>query len=377
MGDFEGIPTELLHYVFLMACTDGGRTGCSLSLTSKFVRDTSRAARFHSVLILCRHPEALRRFLARIHADREISVTTQSNMPKVRHLYLASGRRKCAGDMYIEPSADEELQNFRQDVAALIELVAPDLVTFTLVHGGQHWTLELELPATIAVKAGFPNLEELTIVGGDLPFSEPFLPPADDAGDEVVPFPDLTHLHVFRCVGSYNFRDWSRRAPSLTHVRISDLTRGPSQQVLSYVRHMYCRSFSSRRSLCPISPTCFRGSPSGAAVSDVQDDPYFDNLRQFIIQPSSRACFNYREFMGRLEEAHCASGRQWTLVPPRPRPDEDEEEEAPAVKSALCDFKDRLTGGGGCWAVEGTSSSGNHGPDKCSDGSDNKVGEDM
>ncbi|KAF7976021.1 hypothetical protein HWV62_8038 [Athelia sp. TMB] len=44
-------PQEMLAEICRYACTDGGRTGCSLALTSRYMRETSKPYRFQSISI--------------------------------------------------------------------------------------------------------------------------------------------------------------------------------------------------------------------------------------------------------------------------------------------------------------------------------------
>jgi hypothetical protein len=44
-------PAEIWSHIFSYACQDGGSTGCSLSLTSKYIRETSKSVRHRSVAL--------------------------------------------------------------------------------------------------------------------------------------------------------------------------------------------------------------------------------------------------------------------------------------------------------------------------------------
>ena len=90
LGLLEHFPFELLHMIFLEACTDGGGTGCSLSLVSRDVYKVSRAARFHSVSLLTPSLWKLRRFLEEYNKARDAAMqeAPRGTMPCIRHLCL-------------------------------------------------------------------------------------------------------------------------------------------------------------------------------------------------------------------------------------------------------------------------------------------------
>ena len=84
------LPFGLLHIIFLEACTDGGRTGCSLSLVSKDIRRLSRASRFHSVSLLTPSLWKLRLFQQAYDKARDAAIREDApwTTPRVRHLCL-------------------------------------------------------------------------------------------------------------------------------------------------------------------------------------------------------------------------------------------------------------------------------------------------
>ncbi|EKM49564.1 uncharacterized protein PHACADRAFT_106063, partial [Phanerochaete carnosa HHB-10118-sp] len=45
-------PVELWLRFASLACTDGGKTGCSLSLVSRYVRDATKRFRYQSIAII-------------------------------------------------------------------------------------------------------------------------------------------------------------------------------------------------------------------------------------------------------------------------------------------------------------------------------------
>lgn len=85
----ETLPYSVLELIFLLACTDGGRTGRSLSLVSKTIHITSRAARFHSVSLLIGTSDQLVRFMQALNTARADARAQDVSIPCVRHLCVS------------------------------------------------------------------------------------------------------------------------------------------------------------------------------------------------------------------------------------------------------------------------------------------------
>ncbi|KAI0694394.1 hypothetical protein C8T65DRAFT_522476, partial [Cerioporus squamosus] len=85
----DSLPLEILHHIFLLACSDGGRTGFSLSLVSQSYRDAVRPVRYNSVAIVgYRRIDA---FLRCYKNDRAaLQTQEQESAPIVRHLLLTT-----------------------------------------------------------------------------------------------------------------------------------------------------------------------------------------------------------------------------------------------------------------------------------------------
>ncbi|KAI0816036.1 hypothetical protein BC628DRAFT_1406048 [Trametes gibbosa] len=80
----DTLPLETLQRIFTLACTDGGHTGNSLSLTSKGIRAAARTARFHSVALVA-NPRRLRAFVALYERECDAAF---GDKPRIQHLYL-------------------------------------------------------------------------------------------------------------------------------------------------------------------------------------------------------------------------------------------------------------------------------------------------
>ena len=222
------LPIELLAQIFTYACTDGGYTGCSLSLVSKHIRAASRGARFHSVSLTRASAEQVSQFSSHLLAECALSNGTGA-APRVKHLCLTAAKRSVGHlEQSTATAGDTELVHFITDVMTLLTIIAPNLLTLSLVSRLPLYIAGLPLPDIR--KVSFPILEELSIVGHRLLF-----PPlsddtsgADPVGSQTV-FPNLTHLHWtcedFPSRNTLSLRPWIDAAPQLTHFRISNLNR--------------------------------------------------------------------------------------------------------------------------------------------------------
>ncbi|KAI0355405.1 hypothetical protein OH77DRAFT_1504237 [Trametes cingulata] len=245
----ETLPPELLEPIFLQACTDGGQTGCALSLTSKSIRVASRTARFHTVALVSGSPSQVVQFVACFSSERELAGDVE---PPVRHLCLAAAQRARprpafrpqarAADSEGEsfPSAVEqsqpaamgkqetqkETQRYVRDVMALVHMLAPDLETLCLIDPDPRREMEaLHFPTLLS--AGFPSLLELAIVG-----NEPVIRPTAEARTPLYPrLKTLHRIHVARVLRLHTIEDaqnatlegWKERAPLLTEMNVSQL----------------------------------------------------------------------------------------------------------------------------------------------------------
>lgn len=77
------IPVEIWSKIFSEACTDGGRTGRSLSLVSKYIRDTSKPYKYQCLLVEERRLRPLVNMLKRIPIE----------FRRIQHLFLSSNER--------------------------------------------------------------------------------------------------------------------------------------------------------------------------------------------------------------------------------------------------------------------------------------------
>ncbi|KAM5534410.1 hypothetical protein V8D89_011877 [Ganoderma adspersum] len=209
--DLASVPTELWQDIIERACTDGGSTGRSLILTSKFFHAQANDSRFTSVaLVSLDHVE---RFLAFVR-----SRPSEWRYP-VRHLWLSflHDRFNNLGRGPIRSAtdhSDEELQTrFNRVMNDLMALVAPALRTLTLPQSDRD-----DLPS---FPLDCPMLTELTVWGN---ISAVVVHPC--SGAPVPHFPALQRFHFVSSKPKARAHllapsSWLSTSP-LTHLRLSD-----------------------------------------------------------------------------------------------------------------------------------------------------------
>ncbi|KAI0722274.1 hypothetical protein C8T65DRAFT_704799 [Cerioporus squamosus] len=232
----DRLAVELLEQIFLLACTDGGFTGASLSRVSKHIREVARPVRFHTIALLSPHPGKLEQFASCYVHERAFS---RSATPKVRHLLVASAIRQAdPARVVLRPSpnnsdvskfsadvndlkerqreaSQKEQDKFSADVTSLLQLLAPDLISLSLIHCHRYGKPELRFPPTIQVRGGLMVPE---CPSGPL-------------------YPHLERLHLCLVALSgcpdLDIVAWGNNAPNLTHLRISNVNYWPRTTIES------------------------------------------------------------------------------------------------------------------------------------------------
>lgn len=74
-------PAEIWHHILASACTDGGSTGCALSLVSHYIRECSKPFKLHSVAL-----HGTRQTLAFV----AVFVHTPTSMYPIKHLFISN-----------------------------------------------------------------------------------------------------------------------------------------------------------------------------------------------------------------------------------------------------------------------------------------------
>ncbi|KAL1947809.1 hypothetical protein VTO73DRAFT_13533 [Trametes versicolor] len=344
----ESLAVELLMAIFAFACTDGGRTGCSLALVCKHFREVSRPLRFHSVA-LTGAPDQLKRFFVLFERERADLGSTSAS--KVRHAFIRTVRLKALPlDQASSTSVSGETTPSEEDVehghgceddddvaaprtrfeytellSALLRAIAPTLET--LVFLPLNITLDVE-PLDPGIV--FPVLHELTL-GSPLLYytSNNPTPPLPQRA-----YPSLTRLHLRSSIHGQRSDDWVYHAPGLTHISVSSV---------GYRTHV------------PSFKLFFDGS-----ATRPEEQP-FKKLQTLIIHlfqpPSVRFChgtplLRYERMVAELWESQAEAMVPVYIFPPKMEGDwsgaggawyGDVDREA---------WEDRMQGGEGCWGVE-------------------------
>jgi hypothetical protein len=188
----ERFPPELLLKIFSLACTDGGPTGCSLSLVSRHIRDVSAPARLHSVAL--RGLPRMRLFAALLEQNPKHA--------RVEHLFLTdNGGRKDLGD------------NPKAVYTAIITAVGPTLITLAMSLLYANVYIEHVVPEGCSM----PKLRDLSMASSVFSVHEAKAPN----------LPALRRLHFFGMSPSNTDAPLldlaAAGAPGVTHMRLSCL----------------------------------------------------------------------------------------------------------------------------------------------------------
>lgn len=241
----NSLPLETLQYIFELACTDGGATGNSLSLTSKQIRAAARRARLHTVRVAV-DSDTFPDFVA--FCERECN-GGRNERPRVRHLYLTLATTPYfppnpaqislspqnrnsqtlpasheAGQLSNSPAPPLESSGVVSPpprsclVKELVRLVAPDLWSLVVYTAPSAFCLPEDLQYPILTHT-YPLVREAVFIG---------LPgPARLNWSDVKPpaFPRATHLYLRPRVNKadLNLPAWSALAPRVTHLHVSDI----------------------------------------------------------------------------------------------------------------------------------------------------------
>ncbi|KAI0751132.1 hypothetical protein C8Q80DRAFT_554687 [Daedaleopsis nitida] len=236
MCNINQLPTEIWRTIVTLACTDGGFTGRSLALASRFLHRQSLSARFHSVALTS---------LARAEGLLELlDCQPPECQPRIEHLYLSFGVDAIASFRPLPWMQSSVLARIERDdwearylsaMPRLFALVAPTLRTLCICEHNQ-------TPLPPVYSQEFPMLEELSVVHrADVPLPDtmPSLPPSINTSQAKTEdsarlsnlmglFPVLRRLH---CIHSSSWPLPTVVAnlplvapPTLTHVRMSGVT---------------------------------------------------------------------------------------------------------------------------------------------------------
>ncbi|KAI0334672.1 hypothetical protein GY45DRAFT_1318281 [Cubamyces sp. BRFM 1775] len=205
----EDLPFELLEQIFRLACTDGGRTGCSLSLVSKHVRAASISTRFRSVSIpVSEDTLQLDRFFQSFEHACVQAILQRAPRPHVRHmcLRLASAPQKTslhAAVLSKQTRNRRGTKHYRMNASELTDSTA----------SAQRLSRAI---ITLFQRVGTVSLESLALVGDEVSCSQGGL----NLLHSPEGFPNLRELVMAVCTAEVDFAWWAANAPRLERVRV-------------------------------------------------------------------------------------------------------------------------------------------------------------
>lgn len=208
----DGVPAELWAKIAKLACTDGGFTGCSLSLVSRYMRAVVQPVRFYSVSICGRRRASI------------FAQLLETQNPFIRHLRI----RFCESQIHRRfDDMNPPYDNAPEETLACIIRHASATVYTLFWYSVVHNHVYLDILSNLA----FPVLRDLSV-----PCIELWRPLRVSA-----PFPSLRRLHIYDSMGGTNWQ-WktiAQLAPSISAIRIPPIFRGIDlPQVLRALLHI-------------------------------------------------------------------------------------------------------------------------------------------
>ena len=141
----ERCSVELWQEIFTQACTDGGRTGCSLSLVSHRVREISTICRYNTIAVVG---------IRNIHTLSDV-LKASTSKPVILHLFIAYSSAQPS-----EEISYDQTQSLVLPLQAIFSIAAPHVKTlyaYDVPH--PDWCFRDESWCPI----GFPRLEDVFI----------------------------------------------------------------------------------------------------------------------------------------------------------------------------------------------------------------------
>ncbi|KAI0775895.1 hypothetical protein BD413DRAFT_255403 [Trametes elegans] len=308
----EHVPTEIWRAVLSIACTDGGYTGRSLALTSKFFHSQSLPARFRTVAF--KSLQRLEDFLT--YLDTQL----RGFCPHIEHLYLSfedepvrrprkiwrvyralTPEQRREYDDRAQVERERWVARFGPATARILALAAPNLRTLCIAEVGLS-PLHLDLPLS------FPKLTELSWAGRIL-FLRPSglaTGPESDLDTPPATFPALKCVHIVGAEysGTHLAEAISSIASlavnTLVRLRISDLGEG-DEPTLSALANILGVPFPPPPASGPVRPpgssknallhlrrlvlhTAAPGFGGWCGFSDSQWEEFDDGLHAFALE---------------------------------------------------------------------------------------------
>lgn len=192
-------PAEIWSHVFSYACQDGGATGCSLSLTSKYIHETSKSVRHRSVALCGVTKISCFYHLLKREKTNPITYLFVSDDELFENATCSTRNVLCTSSRVDPPVTVQISSILRSNAASLSSL---SIASF-------HFAPQL-LPST-----QFPLIVDLSFVSlGKRDQVSPPQPPPEA-------LPVFPHLKRLRLVDVDDFDQLSLVSPSLTHLHIT------------------------------------------------------------------------------------------------------------------------------------------------------------
>ncbi|KAF5362034.1 hypothetical protein D9756_002463 [Leucocoprinus leucothites] len=219
----QNAPVEIWGKIFELSCSDGGQTGRSLALVSRYIHAVSKPYQYQSIALV--GPHAIERFaksLADSSQHRRVKYLFMSTFkpcstvldlilggalqtPKHPSLHPTSSDHTCQ----TEPRSNHEILS---DMYRILEFIAPTVLNLHILM--DFYREETFFPTSFTV------LEELSIQG---PFYDHYDCNDDFCDTLYPPIPSLRRLYltdVFTCIKDRTYLAIRHYAPYLTHLRI-------------------------------------------------------------------------------------------------------------------------------------------------------------
>lgn len=190
-------PAEIWSQIYAFACVDDGRTGRTLSLVSKYTRETSKPYKLQSVSVIGYN---------QLLAFAELVENTPLHLRQVKCIFISAHPRSTASDPRALTTEYARRKQAYAAVGRILKAISPFV---TIVHA--FFVFYRPFPL---LPVSLPALVELTVHGP----TETSI----DIIDESVQFKSLKHLHLSSfCSPYYILESVSKLSPSLAHLRLS------------------------------------------------------------------------------------------------------------------------------------------------------------
>ncbi|KAF8959739.1 hypothetical protein BDZ97DRAFT_1380316 [Flammula alnicola] len=194
-------PPEICSEIYAFACVDGGRTGRSLSLVSKFMHETSKPYKLQSISVIGH---------TQIYAFADLVERTPEHLRRVKSFFISAHSRNTAMD----PRALAPEYGRRTEVYTafkrILQAIAPSV---KIIHAFFVFFRPFDL-----LPISLPSLSELVLHGS--------IETTNAIVDKNVQFPSLKHLCLTSAASpNYLLEKVLPTTPSLAHLRVSTADR--------------------------------------------------------------------------------------------------------------------------------------------------------